>query len=144
MSQLYWRRLPMAVVGLCLSRSPALSVACPSETEQAAQAAAVTLTDWSGVRSFFELYENCDDGGVADDVTQAVVTLLATRWDEVPRLAALIHQDAKFGAFVLSHIDTTADTDDLIEIRTLAAKKCRPDLQSLCNEIGQAALRAQS
>ena len=74
-------------------------------------------------------------GGIAD----AIVKLLAHRWQDLPRLASHVSKDGRFHDFVLKHIDATADDDELKTTSKHAQLDCPKGLKSLCGEIKAAA-----
>jgi hypothetical protein len=129
-------------LGICIADLPAPASACTAPQQTAAEAAVETLTDWSRVRAFFEAYRTCDDGGVAEGVTEAVVRLLADHWDQLATLVLLIREQPALRPFVLTHIDSTTGRDDLQRTRFLATHRCPHDLSPLCQDIARAAQNA--
>ncbi len=93
-------------------------------------------------RELHQFYAACDDGGESEDTTEWVAHHLAHRWSWLPKLDLEIKKDPGFGAFVVRHIDSTADTDDLIEIRRTSAKLCPDGLNELCARLNKAAALA--
>jgi hypothetical protein len=57
-------------------------------------------------------------------------------------LQALIRQEPALRAFVLSHVNSTLDTDELERIKRNASESCPSDGASLCADLRQAADRA--
>jgi hypothetical protein len=121
---------------------PAWAADCPQPHADAALAASGKLRTWPDVYAFFKGYRACDDGGIAEATSDAMAKLLARRWDDVGTLGRLVHEHADFKPFVLSHIDSTADTDDLERLADNAAKRCPAGLAALCSELGAAAKKA--
>jgi len=101
------------------------------------------LTSWPRIHaSFLRNVPECDDGFFAEGYTEAVVKMLAVRWQSLPELRAFKKNDPKFFAFVLKHIDASADGNDLKQIRANAKQRCAPENRDLCSLIEQAAERA--
>src|SRR6185437_12853213 len=134
----------LLLVGICLWQPAhaASTSQCTDARGLAAEAATDTLTSWQTIYSVYERYHSCDDGGVAEGYSNGVVHLLATHWNKLPTLDALAKKHPPFREFVLSHIDATADTDELQEIVAFSKSQCRPSLTTLCKAIGRAAASA--
>ena len=117
----------------------AATVVHSKECTQAEGIAAEEQTDyldsWTKVYHAYVRYGHCDDGGVAEGYSDAVVKLLSRRWKRLGELASLIGRDSTFGKFVFRHIDETADTNDLVAIENLAKNKCPTDYGELCGRI---------
>jgi len=105
----------------------------------AAEAIAARLTDWKRVFGAFERFSHCDDGAIAEGFTDSVVRLLATQWPTLPQVAALENQNPSFRAFVLRHIDASADSADLEKVAGLARSQCPSGHGALCSAIARAA-----
>lgn len=130
------------LLGICLSSASAHAEDCTPKRQEAAENGVDALHAWPDILAFYESYRVCDDGGVADGLTEAVVRLLADHWDRLPALAVAIAQEPAFRPFVLSHIDSTADTGDLQMIESSATRNCPRDLSMLCKSVAQAAALA--
>ena len=100
------------------------------------------VKSWSGLRKWFESYADCDDGYLADGVSDYVVVSLAQRWRDLPELKRQIQSNSQFGAFVLRHVDETADGDDLKVVVENATKRCPEHSTALCSSIASAARAA--
>jgi hypothetical protein len=96
---------------------------------------------WSKVYDSYKRFGHCDDGSVGEGFSDAVVRLLAIRWDQLNRLRRLVSSDRRFRRFVLDHIDATTDEDDLKTILVSARTKCPAGAGALCLSI---AMRADS
>jgi hypothetical protein len=129
-------------LGICIVDLPASASDCTAQQQTAAETSVETLTDWPRIRAFFDAYRTCDDGGVAEGVTEAVARLLADHWDQLATLVLLIRQQPALRPFVLTHIDSTTGRDDLQRIRFLATHHCSHDLSTLCKDIARAAQNA--
>jgi len=113
---------------------PAQEHPCTPQLSQRADSAVDALTSWDRVYNWYRKYRQCDDGGPAEGVSEAVARNLVDRWDTLPRLAELA-RNATFRHFVLKHLDETLNADDLKKISTNAAKRCPAGLDSLCREL---------
>lgn len=134
--------VPAAAIGLLLWATTGWAAGCTPGRADAAMAAANRLRDWPGVYSFFKDYRDCDDGGIADATSDAVTRLLARRWDELATLARLAREHADFRSFVLGHVDSTADTDDLERALDQSVKRCPAAHRPLCADVAAAARKA--
>lgn len=105
---------------------------CFEADAQTAGNATDSMKSWTSIYSGFKRFWNCDDGGIAEGFTEAVVHLLASKWSSLPTVSVLIKKDPKFYKFFLRHIDASADTDELKKIYSLAQSECPINLQKLC------------
>lgn len=130
--------LALGLAGACQARAKACS---PREAE-AADAAVDGLDSWTNVERAYKKYGHCDNGSIAEGNSEAVARLLVDQWSTLPLLAELAKRDQAFKRFVLRHIDTTLDTDDLEKIEKLASTQCPKGSAWLCRELLQTAARA--
>ncbi|WP_313668046.1 hypothetical protein [Atlantibacter sp.] len=101
-----------------------------------------SLYTWSDISTFQKRYASCDEGSISEGVTESVVTLLSKKWSTVAELQALINRNPMLEPWVLEHINTTANDQDLESIVVSAQKKCPSDSQRLCKRIETAASQA--
>lgn len=94
---------------------------------------------WSDLRQWRKEFPECDDGYLADGVSDFVSTALANRWSELPSLKAEIDGDAGFRHFVLRHVDATAGPEHLETIVDNATNRCPRGEGSLCSAVADAA-----
>ena len=132
----------MVTIGFLLAPVPAWARGCTAAQANAAAAAADHLHSWPEVFALYKSYRDCDDGGVAEAQTEAVMRLFADQWDDLAVLARIVREHADFRLYVLRHVDSTADTKDLERARDQSAKHCPPSLHSLCKDIASAAKEA--
>ena len=116
---------------------------CSQRDATAADAMVDHLDNWSDVDITFTRYGHCDDGEIAEGNSEAIARLLVDHWQALPQLGALIRHNPSLEGFVLRHIDTTLDTDDLSKIATLAASSCPAGMGPLCRNLATAASRAK-
>jgi hypothetical protein len=115
---------------------------CSPKDAEAADAAVDQLDSWTKVEHAFKKYGHCDDGSIAEGNSEAVARLLVDHWTMLPLLAERVKRDPALKRFVLRHIDTTLDTDDLGKIVAFASSRCPKGVGSLCSELRKAAARA--
>lgn len=134
-------RLAMCFLVLCLAVPLEASARdCTREEAEAAEEGADRLSDWKQIYSAFVRFSHCDDGAIAEGHTESVVHLLSTHWETFPQLVALTNINPDFLAFVLRHINETADADELRHIAHLANANCPSGQYSLCTAISKVAI----
>lgn len=117
---------------------------CSTDMYQRADASLVSATgDWAALLRHQKAFGSCDDGALAEGYSDAVVTLLAHRWDQLGELVGLSSRSPSFRQWVVRHIDATASPDDLTKVLGNAAK-CNGGSKAtdLCRDIGTAAREA--
>jgi hypothetical protein len=102
------------------------------------------LKTWEQVYGSFKRYSACDDGVIAEGYSDAVVKMLADRWQQLPTLRTLIDRDERFGKFVFMHIDATTDDHDLDRVLENASRHCPQADGQLCSTIKRRAVAARS
>jgi hypothetical protein len=131
------------LVAVMLLSSHPLEAAAPrvectfSESRQADDGTDA-LKDWSAVHTWYRRWARCDDGGVAEGVSESISLLLATHWNTTTRLAALGRKDPGFADFVVRHVDETVPDDRLKQIAANARAACPRGERVLCNRIERA------
>ena len=116
---------------------------CSKEETTNAEAAASNARDWDALYDTFHRFGHCDDRRVAAGFAHSVVWLLVSRWQDLHDLEHLAEANRSFRAFVMRHIDATADEPDLRRIVT-RAQTCPGHARPICREIAgraRAALR---
>ena len=116
---------------------------CPTEMYQRADASLVgAARSWGALSRHHRTFVSCDDGALAEGYSEAVVTMLADRWEQLDGLVALSGRDVTFRKWAIRHIDATASTDDLKKVVRNATRCNGPNAKTLCREIGSAARNA--
>jgi hypothetical protein len=115
---------------------------CASAEAREAEAGVDSLKSWSSIYQAFEKYGHCDDGGIAEGWTEAVVHTLASNWDSLIQASRYAEKDDGFRHFLLKHIDASADIDEVRAIGELAKSRCPPKLDVLCKDIERSVLEA--
>lgn len=124
---------------------PAFAQAKPCTAKEADAASAMVdhLDTWTKVDRAFKKYGHCDDGSIAEGFSEAVARLLVDHWNTLPTLAQLAKTDPGLGRFIVRHIDTTLNTDDLENIRDLSSSSCPAGSAALCTALHRASERAR-
>jgi hypothetical protein len=103
--------------------------------------------DWKTFYREFKRLGHCDDGAMAENFSENVVTLIAKDWKHIGDLGGIIASDGIFRRFVLKHIDATANPDDLKIIISNSRGRCPETERQLCISIeseAKAALKEQA
>jgi hypothetical protein len=98
-----------------------------------------TLRNWDALRRSYKEFGNCDDGAVAEGYRESVARIFADHWNALPRFAQLAENDPPFRAFVIRHIDTTLNTNDVEKIKKAALTHCPSGLRKTCSDIAKQA-----
>ena len=116
--------------------SPAhLQSPCPRDQEWQALDEYEKLKTWADIFRSFKRYGHCDDGAIAEGYSDKVVHLLATDWKTFSALDGLAKKDPAFRKFIIRHIDTTADTQELRSAQQNAHRRCPEEGKELCRVI---------
>jgi hypothetical protein len=135
-------RLVAALLLGLLWLAPAEAARCSFEEAEAADALVEQLDSWSKVETIYQQYGGCDEGDIAEGISEAVMRLLVDQWALLPQLAKLARSDPALERFVLAHVKATADAGDLQQVVGLAASSCPPESAALCSKLKAAATRA--
>jgi hypothetical protein len=131
------------VAAIALAWMPvAYGKTCTEQEVIAADEAIDHLDTWSKVNEMSSQYAHCDEGEIAEGNSEAVARLLVNHWRTLPQLGVLIRHDPSLKDFVLRHINTTLDTDDLSRIATLSRSSCPTGMRSLCRELANTTEKA--
>jgi|SRR5471030_1401991 len=116
---------------------------CGLQDAEAADMAVDTLNSWSAVKENFIRYGHCDSGSIAEGNSEVISRLLVDNWNELPQLNNLVSHNAAFRSYILKHIDSTLDTQDLDKIIRLSRSSCAQANEELCAAIQRAATQAE-
>ena len=108
---------------------------CTPQEAEAADEMIDHLDSWEKINNARKQFGHCDDGSIAEGNSEAIARLLVDHWDTLPTLAELIKHNPSLRRFVLRHIDSTLDTNDLEKIKMLASSSCSKDLTALCPDL---------
>jgi len=138
----------LAMTFLLLSISPrtvdAQTPACDDALAARAEVDADYLKTWEQIYDWFKRYSTCNEGAPAEGYSDAVVRMLADRWNQLPTLQTLVARDERFGEFVFKHIDATTDDHDLDRVVANADRHCPQGDGQLCSTIRRRAVAARS
>jgi hypothetical protein len=140
MKQIRIRGLVLLAI-LTLALFPARAVNAEDRCNDTADRLLFKAKSWADLRRWFTGYADCDDGGLAEGVSDDVAIYLARKWRDLPKLEYEIKREPRFREFVLRHIDATAGMDDLEAAKKNATQKCPARSSVLCAAI---VTRAQS
>jgi hypothetical protein len=128
---------------VCVGRGPSDASDCPDAKAMFAELD--HLKSWIDLHRSFKRFQGrgCDDGAFAEGYSDFVVRTLARQWGTFNEMRSLVDADGEFKAFVLSHIDATADQKDLQRLAANAGSKCPQGAGVLCAAIGRAAKDAE-
>jgi hypothetical protein len=115
---------------------------CPLSLLEKADSSISKLNNWQDVYKSFKRFRQCDDGYIAEGYSDAIVKILAHKWNQLSILIKFTSQDKDFYAFVIRHIDATTDESELKMIIHNSSKRCSKSDSNLCSEIGKAAKEA--
>lgn len=118
------------------------SSSCTVEDSKRAFDAVDRLGSWESVRRFYKTYLPCDDGGIAEGVSDAITKLLSGKWMDFWKLQATVTAGKSFQTFVLRHIDATVPIETLQSISQNARLRCPKEGVALCKKMEAAALSA--
>ena len=94
---------------------------------------------WADLHRWRREFPECDDGYLAEGVSDFVTRSLAMRWSALPSLRGELHGDPEFERFVLRHIDASVEAADLKAVVHNATRRCRDEERSLCSAVALAA-----
>ena len=117
---------------------------CSTDMYQQADASLVSAAaGWGSLMRHQKAFGSCDDGALAEGYSDAVVSLLAHRWDQFDTFVGLSARYPDFRRWAIRHIDASASTDDLTKVAHNAAR-CPSSVKAkgLCREVARAARNA--
>jgi hypothetical protein len=98
--------------------------------------------DWKALYDLFRRLSHCDDGAMAENFSDNVVRLLAKEWSHFGELEAFVSSNRRFRRFVLNHVDSTTDPNDLRMIARNSRSQCPATAKQLCEALGSRAKSA--
>lgn len=117
--------------------------ACTEDDAKAADIAVDNLDSWEAIQKNYVAYAQCDDGSIAEGNSEAIARMLVDEWPENAKLQSLINHDSGFEKYVVRHINSTLDTDDLSQIIMLSSESCPAENKTLCSKLIAAAKSAE-
>ena len=101
-----------------------------------------SLRTWHDLHAWYKNYPKCDDGYFGEGLSEFIVATLANRWETLHLLRTEVIANNTFEQFVLKHIDSTTDGDDLAVVIKNAKTKCPSKLGAFCKRIAKKAQMA--
>jgi len=111
---------------------------CSTADAKRADSEVYGLHSWDALFKWYRAYRQCDDGGIAEGVSEAVARNLVDRWGTLPQFAKLATTTPGFRRFVIQHVDETLDSRDLKKIYANAATRCPTGLRAFCDDLKKA------
>lgn len=134
MRSLYQKSILIILIGL-LWVNLSQGKTCSPAQAAAADAMVDKIDTWMGVDYTFKRWGHCDGGSITEGNSEAIARLLVDKWTTLSVLAKLIKKNPALQEFVLSHLNSTLDTNDLEKIQKLSLSACPKDLDLLCKGI---------
>jgi hypothetical protein len=91
--------------------------------------------DWNALYRLFRQFGACDEGAIGERFSADVAHLFSTQWSHLDTLNRLAAADKAFERFVLRHIDTTLDEDDLLHLTDNSKSRCPAGQNRICSLI---------
>jgi len=91
--------------------------------------------DWNALFRLFKQFGACDDGAIGERFSADVAHLFSTQWNHLEILNRLASSSKAFEQFVLRHIDTTLDEDDLLHLTDKSKSRCPTGQNRICRLI---------
>jgi len=132
----------MLILSIVLSFNAYANELCTKAQEIQADSSILRAQKWEDIYKSCEKFKHCDDGYIAEGYSDLIVKTLAYKWDQVNVLMKLISKDKDFHAFVIRHIDATADKEELEMIIHNFSKRCPKSTEKNCLEIKNEAKEA--
>jgi hypothetical protein len=127
-------KTPLLLAALAAAPPLGTKAQQPCSTADAQKAEeTVGLSDtWQALHEHYKRYRSCDDGAIAEGYSDAVVRLLANKWEQLSDFEQLAQQDPEFERWALRHVDATTSTDDLERAWRNAHDTCPRSRRDAC------------
>lgn len=117
-------------------------LSCTKRQEIEADHSISQAHNWKDIYNSYKKFQHCDDGYIAEGYSNLIVKTLAHQWDQINVLVKIVSKDKDFYAFVIRHIDATADKTELEMIISNNSKRCPKSVTKICLEIRDTAKEA--
>lgn len=107
---------------------------CPLQLGNEAEIQMDDIRSWDDFYGFFQKYKNCDDGGIAEGLSDKAATILTKKWSSINRLEILT-RNKEFESFVLHHVNVLMSPEQADTISKFAHRECPANYSSLCLKI---------
>jgi hypothetical protein len=135
----YGMKVVLIVLSLALISGTTHAKRCTVLYAEATDLAVENLDSWEAIQKNYVAYPQCDDGSIAEGNSEAIARMLVDEWPENAKLQSLINHDSGFEKYVVRHINSTLDTDNLHQIITLSSESCPAENKALCGKLIAAA-----
>ena len=108
---------------------------CTIEQAVEIEEKASTLKTWDQVFNAWRLFNQCDDGAIAEGFSESITLILSTNWTEKGHLMELIEQKPNFEKFIIMHIDETVPSDRLSKLGHTAKMQCTDSTHDFCMKV---------
>lgn len=115
---------------------------CTPQLAQSAMDNVDEIRSWGTLNLYYKRYRNCDDGSISEGVSEAIARLLVDRIESIPDLEKYLIGDPKFNDYIVSHINSTLNTDDLQSIKTMKIRAGSRILLKLRRKLSDAAMES--
>ena len=115
---------------------------CSQRDYDKADIAMNSLKSWATVDDYFSMYANCDVDYVNEGTSEKIIRLLVDKWGQLDELSALVKKKPAIEDYVLEHINSTLDIDDLEKLRDYSASNCQVNNENLCKKLHDSAIIA--
>lgn len=136
-------KVVLIVLSLALISGTTHAKSCTERDAEAADLTVDNLDSWEAIQKNYVAYAQCDDGSIAEGNSEAIARMLVDEWPETAKLQSLINHDSGFEKYVVRHINSTLDTDDLSQIIMLSSESCPAENKALCSKLIAAAKSAE-
>lgn len=113
--------------------------ACTDAEGRRALDEAVMLRNWDALYRSYKAYRHCDDGAIGEGYSESVARTLVDHWNTLGELDRLAKKDTQFRHFVIRHLDSTLDLNDVETVKKNAQAQCPMALRSLCRDLSRQA-----
>lgn len=107
--------------------------ACSKEQALNAENSVGLIRSWSELEHFFNAHRMCDDGLIAEGLTDRVGYLLSRDFEGFIKIAGSAEK-SNFSQFVINHLDESLDEETLHSIAHLA-DKCDKNSEEICKAL---------
>jgi hypothetical protein len=137
-----WKMLPisflfaLAVCAPGVIAAPAQNLrACTREQAKQAEQSIDSVTSWKEAYTFFNQYGHCDDGGIAEGISDKVAILLTKHWEKFDEFVKYSRRSSSFERFVLKHIDTLMSPHQAKVVVENVKTRCPSDAEKVCEKV---------
>ena len=94
-----------------------------------------SVNTWREFYAYFKTYYGCDNGAIAEGISDKVEQLMTHDWASLSSVTAKLRSDKAFRTLLLNHIDETWSSEDIEIARQNAASHCPQGLDAFCKTV---------